>query len=100
MGDGAITDLKTSESSVAREKLKKTKILSAPEEEHSRVLGTELEKALRPNCFLRGPVFIHAWNAKAKPKMTVEEIVMVHGEESAMSNSLDCISKLNSRPVS
>ena len=50
MDDGAFTGFKTSDSRVSCEKLKKTRILSAPEGGHSRVWGAGLEKALKPNC--------------------------------------------------
>ena len=63
--DGAVTDLKTSESWVACGKLRKTQESLIAWRRAFQSLGTELEKALKLNCLLvwfSSMLGLHRWN--------------------------------------
>ena len=84
MDDGIISGFKTSESWVSCEKLKKTRILSAPEGGHSRVWEQSWRKHWGRTSFWYG--FRPHLEYEGETEKTIKEIVVVHREESALED--------------
>ena len=86
MDGGVTTGLKTSGSWVSCETVKNTQILSAPEEEYSSVWGQSWRKPWSQTAFRYG--FYPHLEYEGETEKMIEEIVIVHGEESALEDVL------------